>query len=116
MQCECIPRIASGLPGGSGAGEVCGAVSAGTLAIGLLNEPASPDSVTQKTREFMEQFTEREGTVRCFDLIGFDINAATSGEEFGKVVELLWFFAKGGKKICNNAVTSAVELVLEQQG
>ncbi len=114
MDCECSPRIASGLAGGLGGGEVCGAVTGGTLAIGLLYGEEKPDVVGPNTEEFIKGFTAREQALRCFDLIGFDINAATSGEDFSKVMELLWFFARGGKKVCNGAVGSAVRLILEQ--
>ena len=114
MNCTCSPHIASGLGGGLGAGEACGAVTAGVLAIGLLYGQNQPDSVDPHTEEFMLRFSEREGAVRCIDRIGFDINGVTSGEDFGKIMELLWFFARGGKKVCNRAVSSTVQVVLEQ--
>ena len=114
MNCDCIPRIASGLQGGLGAGEACGAVTAGVLAIGLLYGQDQPEAVDPHTEEFMLQFSKREGAVRCIDRVGFDISSATSGEDFGKIMELLWFFARGGKKVCNRAVSSTVQVILEQ--
>ncbi len=114
LDCDCIPRIAAGLQGGLGAGEACGAVTAGVLAIGLLYGQDQSDMVDPRTKEFMQKFSERAGAVRCIDRVGFDISSAASGEDFGKIMELLWFFARGGKKVCNKAVSSAVRVVLEQ--
>ena len=114
MNCDCIPWIASGLPGGLGAGEACGAVTAGVLTIGLLYGQDQPDVVDHHTEEFMRRFSKQEGAVRCIDRIGFDISGVASGEDFGKIMELLWFFARGGKKVCKRAVSSAVQMVLEQ--
>jgi uncharacterized protein YrrD len=52
--------------------------------------------------------------VRCVDLIGFDITSANAGEDISSVKDLMLFFAKGGKRICTKAVSSAVEGLLEQ--
>ena len=97
-----------------GAGEVCGAVTGGVLAIGLLYGQDYPDAVGLHTEEFVSRFAERKGAVRCIDLIGFDISSAMSGDDISSVKGILWFFVRGGKKICNGAVSSAVQLLLEQ--
>ena len=93
---------------------MCGAVSGGVLAIGLLYGQDQPEAANQLTREFVREFEEQNGAVRCIDLIGFNIGNATTGEDIRSVKDLMLFFARGGKKICNGAVSSAVEVLLEQ--
>jgi C_GCAxxG_C_C family probable redox protein len=95
-------------------GEVCGAVTGGVLAIGLLYGQDHPDAVRLQTAEFVRGFAERKGAVRCIDLIGFDVSSAMTGDDISNVMGLLWFFVRGGKMVCNRAVSSAVEVLLEQ--
>ena len=95
-------------------GEVCGAVTGGVLAIGLLYGQDCPDAVGPMTEEFVRRFAERKGAVRCLDLIGFDISSAMSGDDISSVKGLVWFFVRGGKRICNGAVRCAVQVLLEQ--
>jgi C_GCAxxG_C_C family probable redox protein len=99
-----------------GAGEVCGAVSGGALAIGLVYGGDYPDAVGVLTEEFMSRFAERNGAVRCIDLINFDISSIMAGDdvEVKNIIRLFWFFARGGKRICNRAVSSAVQVIMEQ--
>jgi len=89
-------------------GEVCGAVTGGVLAIGLLYGEDYPETVGPKTEEFVRRFAERKGAVRCIDLIGFDINSAAAGDDINDVNGLLSFFLRGGKLVCNSAVRTAV--------
>lgn len=77
-------------------GEVCGVLSSGVLALGLLY--GGDDAVGPKTREFVRRFAEQNGTVRCIDLIGFDISSAMGGDAIRTVMRLLWFFIRGGRK------------------
>ncbi len=86
-------------------GEVCGAVSGGVLAIGLYYGQDYSEAVGTKTEEFVLRFTELNGAVRCSDITGMDLK---SGKGF------LLFFARGGKKVCNGVVSSAVQVLLEQ--
>jgi C_GCAxxG_C_C family probable redox protein len=111
---ESISYIASGFQGGMGAGEACGAVSGGVMAISLLYGQDQPEAANQLAREFVRGFEDRNGAIRCIDLIGFDVASANTGEDIGSVKDLMLFFAKGGKRICNKAVSSSVELLLEQ--
>ena len=111
---EVIPRIAAGLQGGVGVGEVCGAVSGAVMAIGLRYGDGDSEEVLHLTREFVERFKEQNGAVRCNDLVGFDMGLASTGEDVGAVKDLMLYFAKGGKKKCTGFVTSATVLVLEQ--
>lgn len=96
------------------AGEVCGAVSGAVLAIGLLYGEEQPETATYLTEQFMHRFTERNGAVRCIDIIGFNIGSASTDFEISSVKQLLMFLAGGGKRTCNKVVSSAVQVLLEE--
>lgn len=85
-------------------GEVCGAVSGAALAIGLLYGQDQPEATHHLTREFMRQYAEQNGAVRCIDITGVDM---------GSAMGLLLYLVKGGKKKCNRVVGSAVQVLLE---
>ena len=96
------------------AGEVCGAASGAVMAIGLLYGKDQGEAVHPLTEQFMQRFAERNGTVRCIDIVGFNAAGASKGEDMSIVKGLLWFLARGGKRVCKKAVSSAVEVLLEQ--
>lgn len=84
-----IPRIASGLGGGIGRqGEVCGALTGGVMAIGLIHGPECPDdketknATYTKAGEFARRFGEVNGTVRCRDLIDLDLSSYEGVQEY----------------------------------
>jgi C_GCAxxG_C_C family probable redox protein len=112
--CDCIPNIAIGLEGGLSAGEVCGAVSGGVLALGLLYGDQEPEAVTYLTEEFVKGFEERHGALRCEDLIGFNFSSMNSNVSLGSLKGVLKFGMRGGKRVCNGFVSSAVEVLLDQ--
>lgn len=85
-------------------GEVCGAISGAALAIGLLYGQDQPAAARHLTGEFMRQYAEQNGAVRCIDITGVDM---------GSVMGLLLYLVKGGKKKCNRVVGSAVQVLLE---
>lgn len=85
-------------------GEVCGAISGAALAIGLLYGQDQPDAARHLTGEFMRQYTEQNGAVRCIDITGVNM---------GSVMGLLLYLVRGGKKKCNRVVGSAVQVLLE---
>jgi C_GCAxxG_C_C family probable redox protein len=87
-----------------GVGEVCGAISGAALAIGLLYGQDQPDAARHLTGEFMRQYAERNGAVRCLDITGVNM---------GSVMGLLLYLVRGGKKKCNRVVGSAVQVLLE---
>ena len=97
-----------------GVGEACGAVSGGVLAIGLRYGQEDPEEAHHLAREFVLGFQERNGAIRCNDLVGFDMGVASTGDDIGSVKDLLLYFARGGKKKCTGFVSGAVELLLEQ--
>jgi len=86
-------------------GEVCGAISGAALAIGLLYGQDQPEAAHHLTREFMRQYAEQNGAVRCIDITGVDM---------GSAMGLLLYLVKGGKKKCNRVVGSAVQVLLDQ--
>jgi C_GCAxxG_C_C family probable redox protein len=86
-------------------GEVCGAVSGGVLAIGLLYGQDSEDAVSIKTEEFVRRFAELKGAVRCNDLTGLDMSSEKGVREYD--ARNLY------EEICNKVVSSAVQLLLE---
>ena len=87
------------------AGEVCGTVSGAVLSIGLLYGEEQPEAATRLTEQFMRRFAERNGAVRCIDIIGFNIGSAK---------DFRMFLARGGKRACNKVVRNAVEVLLEE--
>jgi C_GCAxxG_C_C family probable redox protein len=65
-------RLASGFGGGMGSmGLTCGALTGGTLAIGL--HCGDRTRVSGRVRELFEQFAATHGSTFCRELIGFDL-------------------------------------------
>jgi len=79
----------SGFGGGSGAGCICGAVSAGTVALGLVLHDKK--ATTHLTKELHTWFKEKYG-VTCCKIIRQNHKGACpvlTGEVAGKVAEML---------------------------
>jgi C_GCAxxG_C_C family probable redox protein len=81
LDAETAARIAS--PFGAGiakTGEICGAVSGALMVIGLtedleaIRDPASREKVYSKARRFIEEFTARNASVNCTELVGYDLS------------------------------------------
>ena len=107
-----VPRIATPFGGGLGLqGEVCGAVSGGVIAIGLVygrddaEKRTDKDAAYRKAARFMDKFQSVNGNVRCRDLLELDI-----GTEGG-----LNMYRTQNKKgqVCMVAVSSAVRIMME---
>ena len=95
-------------------GEVCGAVSGGVLAIGLLYGEDQPEAANHLTEEFVGRFEERNSAVRCRDILGFDVNSMEEGNaDLSSIKGLLKFGFRGGKNMCDEVVGSAVEELLD---
>ena len=80
LEYGCVPRVAAGLGGGMGhKGEACGAVTGGVLAIGLAYASEDPtdreakSAVSAKVEQYLGRFAERNGALRCPDLLGVDL-------------------------------------------
>jgi C_GCAxxG_C_C family probable redox protein len=110
---DVVPYIGVSMAGGLMVGEVCGAVSAAGLAIGLLYGKEQPEAAAHLTREFMLGFTEQHGPVRCMDITGFDIGRVSSDPDLKSMGELAVYFLRGGKKKCSKVVGGAVRVLLE---
>ncbi|MCM0081044.1 C-GCAxxG-C-C family protein [Geomonas sp. Red32] len=85
-----VVRIAAGFGGGSGAGCICGAVSGGTMALGLVME-GNKKAVAAKTRELHEWF-KGEYRVTCCKVLtakGKSGCVDLTSRVAGKIAEML---------------------------
>jgi len=103
-------RLASGFGAGiSYRGELCGAVSASLMIIGLnygysdLKPDNSKELTLKITREFLESFESRFGSVICNRLLKTEINT-TEGLEFARRNDIF-------KKTCPILVEGASEIL-----
>jgi C_GCAxxG_C_C family probable redox protein len=74
-------KVACGFGAGiSATGNICGAVSGGVMVIGLKygKSEAADEAATLKTRalvrQFIHEFTEKNGSVNCTELLGYDLS------------------------------------------
>jgi C_GCAxxG_C_C family probable redox protein len=112
MPGETAKKISCGFGAGiSKTGNICGAVSCAILVIGLKygKVHSGDDAATEKTRalvrEFIQEFTERNGSVNCTELLGYNLN---NPEDYKKAHEEKLFFTK-----CPTLVRDAAN-ILEQ--
>lgn len=89
-------RIASAFGGGMARrGDTCGAVTGALMVIGLLHgrERAGDDDTQETTyrlaEEFLARFAERNGSLLCRDIIGFDPSSAAGRRRFSEDPELV---------------------------
>lgn len=81
IQSTLIPKISTGFCGGiSRTKGLCGAVSGGVMALGMIlgrnSADMSVDDIYGKTQEFLCTFENQYGSSNCFDLTGCDFNLA----------------------------------------
>jgi len=112
---ELALRISTGF--GSGMGrmcEVCGALTGAFMVIGLkygkvVTDGTKYGSDTETTyrlvAELAKKFQEKNGTMFCRDLIGYDLS---NPDERAKVIDKGLF-----KSVCGKAIIDAVELLEE---
>jgi C_GCAxxG_C_C family probable redox protein len=81
LEPETAARIASPFGAGvSRTGEICGAVSGALMVIGLtqrlddIRDPASREQVYALARGFIGEFTARNGSVNCTELVEDDLS------------------------------------------
>ena len=86
---ESLVGAVSGFGGGSGSGCICGAVSAGTVALGLLLNDKKTTS--HLTRELHHWFKEKYGVTCCKTIRQTHKGACPvlTGEVAGKIAEML---------------------------
>ncbi len=87
---ESVVGTVSGFGGGSSSGCICGAVSGGTVALGLVS--ADKKKTTRLTKELHTWFKEKYG-VTCCKIIRANNNKGVcpvlTGEVAGKIAEML---------------------------
>ena len=78
---ETAKKIACGYGAGiSGTGNICGAVSGAIMVIGLKygKTKRGDDAATEKTRalvrKFIHEFTQRNGSINCTELLGYNLS------------------------------------------
>lgn len=81
LDSDTAKKIACGFGAGiSKTGNICGAVSGAIMVIGLKygKTEAGNEAATEKTRalvrQFMQEFTKKNGSVCCTDLLGYDLS------------------------------------------
>ena len=106
---ELALKISTAFGGGMGRKqEVCGAITGALMALGLKygrseGEPKEKmDFTYQKTREFIDEFSEIHGSPYCRDLLGCDLLT-----EEGQTA----FLEKNLRKACEEYVTTACKLL-----
>ena len=62
---ETAKRIAEGFGGGVRCGEICGSITGGVMALGMVKEKPINEIVTA----FTDTFRQKEGCVRCQELL-----------------------------------------------
>jgi C_GCAxxG_C_C family probable redox protein len=105
-------RISSAFGGGMGGqGELCGAVSAAFMVMGLKYGSAEPhddeerDRIGRKAAMFIGKFRSLNGSILCRDLLGADV--ATPGGLETAITKGLF------DNICPGIIRSAVEIIDE---
>ena len=92
----------------------CGAVSSGAVCLGLLHRCSSEDKqkakqarldARQDASELVRSFTERFGTITCFDLVGIDFSKPGGYQQFQE--SGIW------KDRCDNYVQFVIEKLYE---
>jgi C_GCAxxG_C_C family probable redox protein len=85
-----VVRLAAGFGGGSGAGCICGAVSGGTMALGLVVED-NRKAVAALTLELQEWFKQEYGATCCKILTAHGKSGCVglTASVAGKIAELL---------------------------
>ena len=106
---ELALKLATQFGGGARKGEMCGAVSGALMVLGLeyghyhMEAPDEKGNAYKKAEEFMNRFIERQGTVVCRELLGYDVSKP---EDVTSIKELDLF-----KSVCPKMIRCATEIV-----
>lgn len=106
---ELALRIATQFGGGARKGEMCGAVSGALMVLGLkyghfhMNAPEEKTNAYKIAEEFMNRFIEKNGTVVCRELLGYDV----SKPEDMEIIKELDLF----KSTCPKMIQCATEII-----
>ena len=108
---ETALKIATQFGGGARKGEMCGAVSGALMVLGLKyghfhrNAPEEKGNAYKIAEEFMNRFIEKNGTVVCRELLGYDVSKPEDAE---KIREKNLF-----KSVCPEMIRCATRIVEE---
>ncbi len=103
--------IGTGLGGGIRQGEACGAVTGAVLVIGLKygnsndQEQDKKALCFEKTSEFLQLFQEKQGSIVCRDLLGYDLGKKDE-REMATQKDIF-------RTICPIMIRTAIELLEE---
>lgn len=110
LDSEMALKVAGAFGGGMGhIGETCGAVTGALMLLGLkygktkAEDTESKDRTYAKVKEYTDMFKQKHGSIKCKDLIEFDISAK---EELTKAREAGVF-----KTVCPLLVKDSIEMV-----
>lgn len=109
MEEELALKVSTQFGGGARKGEMCGAVTGALMALGLkyghyhMDAPEEKGTAYRKAEEFMNYFIEKNGTVVCRELLGYDVSKP---EDMEKIKELDLF-----KSTCPKMIRCATEIV-----
>ena len=110
ISAEMAFSIASGLGGGIGRTQnVCGAINAGAIVIGLKFGKHEPNDVNSKNwvvnhvGDFIKECRQELGESQCSDLLKFDINDPKQNMEAEESGHTL--------KVCNNAIATTAKIL-----
>lgn len=104
-------RIATNFGGGERKGELCGAVAGALMVLGLRCGHCESEDVEGKSKaydvssEFMNRFIEKNGSVVCRELLGYDL---TKEEDMVIIQEQNLF-----RTLCPKMVESAAQILDE---
>ncbi len=104
-------KIATNFGGGERKGELCGAVAGALMVLGLRCGHCDSEDVEGKANayavstEFMNRFIEKNGSVVCRELLGYDI---TKKEDMSIIEEQKLF-----RTFCPKMVESAAQILDE---
>ena len=106
---ELALKIASSFGGGARCGQLCGAVSGALMALGIKHGHYHTGDMEEKAKagaramEFNERFCERNGSVVCKELLGYDLSVP---EQLEQIKERALF-----QTLCPKLVGDATEIV-----
>ncbi len=106
---ELALKIATQFGGGARKGEMCGAVSGALMVLGLKYGHCHAENAQEKKKayqiaeDFMNRFIEKQGTVVCRELLGYDVSKT---EDMEKIKELNLF-----ETVCPKMIRCATEIV-----
>jgi C_GCAxxG_C_C family probable redox protein len=110
VKSDVIPGIATGFCGGmSRTSGMCGALTGGVMALGILFGRNLPgDSITKiyaLTAQLVRDFEKAFGSDNCSDILGCDLSTP-EGDEVFKAKNL-------GKTVCLDITVKATDLVMQ---